>query len=158
MTFDRLWRIVRLRVRSLVAGESVDRELDQELRYHLDQQGDASVAQGMSPEEARTAALRGIGGVEQRKEECRDTRGISYIENLIRDLQLAIRQLRKQPGFTVTAIVSLALGIGANAAIFQLLNALSLRALPVRAPHELVEMRSEERRVGKECRSRWSPY
>ncbi len=141
MTFDRLRRIVRLRLRSLVSGESVDRELEEELRYHLDRQIDANIARGMTPDAARTAALRAIGGIEQRKEECRDTRGISWIENVLRDLRLAMRQLRKQPGFTLTAVVSLALGIGANTAIFQLLNALSLRTLPVRAPHELVEMR-----------------
>src|SRR5262245_22047160 len=141
MTLDRLWQIVRLRLRSLTSGASVDRELDEELGYHLDQQIDANIARGMTPDAARTAAPRAIGGIEQRKEECRDTRGISPLENVLRDLRLAIRQLRKQPGFTFTAIVSLALGIGANTAIFQLLNALSLRTQPVRAPHELVELR-----------------
>jgi predicted permease len=141
MTFDRLRHIVRLRLRSLLSGASVDRELDEELGYHLEQQVTENLARGMTPEAARTAALRAIGGVEQRKEECRDTRGISFVENLLRDLRLAIRQLGKQPGFTFTAVASLALGIGANTAIFQLLNALSLRTLPVRAPHELVEMR-----------------
>ncbi len=141
MTFDRLRQIVRLRLRSLLSGASVDRELDEELRYHLERQVDANLAAGMTPEVARTAALRAIGGVEQCKEECRDTRRTAVIENLLRDLRLAGRQLRKQPGFTFTAIASLALGIGANTAIFQLLNALSLRTLPVRAPHELVEMR-----------------
>ncbi len=140
MTVDRLWRIIRLRLRSLVSGESVDRELDEELRYHLDQLVDANIARGMTPGAARAAARRTMGGIEQRKEECRDTRGISIVENLRRDLRLSARQLRKQPGFTFTAIVSLALGIGANTAIFQLLNALSLRTLPVRAPHELVEI------------------
>jgi hypothetical protein len=138
---NRYLRIIALRLRSLFTGATVDRELDEELGYHLDRQIEANLAGGMTPDAARTAALRAIGGVEQRKEECRDTRGISPIENLVRDLRLAIRQLRKQPGFTVTAILSLALGIGANTAIFQLLNALSLRTLPVRAPHELVEMR-----------------
>jgi putative ABC transport system permease protein len=141
MGIDRLRQIVRLRLRSLFSGSSVDHELDDELRFHLEQQIDVNIARGMTPAAARTAALRAIGGVEQRKEECRDTRGVSVIENILRDLRLAIRQLRKQPGFTFTAIVSLALGIGANTAIFQLLNALSLRTLPVRAPHELVEMR-----------------
>jgi putative ABC transport system permease protein len=141
MAFDRLRRIVRLRLRSLFSGTSVDRELDEELRFHVEQQTEVNVARGMTPDAARTAALRAIGGVEQRKEQCRDMRRVSPLENVVRDLRLAIRQLRKQPGFAVTAIVSLALGIGANTAIFQLLNALSLRALPVRAPHELVEMR-----------------
>jgi putative ABC transport system permease protein len=134
-------RILALRMRSLWRGAELDRELDDELRYHLDRQIDANIARGMTPDLARTAALRAMGGVEQRKEECRDLRAVSPIENLLRDLRMGARQLRKQPGFTFTAIVSLALGIGANTAIFQLLNALSLRTLPVRAPHELVEMR-----------------
>jgi predicted permease len=141
MTLDRLRRIVRLRVTSLVAGTNADRELDEELRDHVERQIDANIAAGMTPDQARTAALRAMGGIEQRKEECRDTRRVWLVENLLRDVRLAVRQLRKQPGFTFTAIVSLALGIGANTAIFQLLNALSLRTLPVRAPHELVEMR-----------------
>ena len=150
MTLDRLRQIVRLRLRSLFSGSSVDRELDEELRYHLDRQIEANIAGGMTPERARTAALRAMGGVEQRKEECRDTRGVSPIENVLRDVRLAIRQLGKQPAFTVTAILSLALGIGANTAIFQLLNALSLRALPVRAPQELVELRlSGDGRAGR---------
>lgn len=141
MTLDRLQSLVRLRLRSLVAGASADRELDEELRDHVERQTEANIAAGMPPNAARTAASRAIGGVEQRKEECRDTRGIAVVENLVRDLRLAFRQLRKQPGFTITAIVSLALGIGANTAIFQLLNALSLRPLPVPAPYELVELR-----------------
>lgn len=140
MTVDRLRQILRLRWRSLVDGHAVDRELDDELRFHVDQQIAAHVAAGMSEEAARTAALRALGGVEQRKEECRNTRGVAWLEHLGRDLRLAIRQLAKQPSFAVAAIVSLALGIGANIAIFQLLNAVSFRTLPVRAPQELVEL------------------
>jgi putative ABC transport system permease protein len=138
---NRHLRIIALRVRSLFAGTAVDRELDDELRDHVERQTEFNIAGGMTPDTARTAALRAIGGVDRRKEECRDARGVSVIENLLRDLRLAFRQLAKQPGFVFTAIVSLALGIGANTAIFQLLNAISLRSLPVRSPHELVEMR-----------------
>ncbi|HEX6215510.1 MAG TPA: ABC transporter permease, partial [Vicinamibacterales bacterium] len=141
MTLDRLRHIVRLRLRSLVSGASADRELDEELQFHVDRQIEAHVARGMSPEDARRLALQAIGGVEQRKEQMRDARGISVVENFARDLRLAFRQLRKQPAFAFTAIASLALGIGANVAIFQLLTALSLRPLPVHAPHELVEVR-----------------
>lgn len=141
MAIDRLWQVIRLRLRSLIAGGSLDRELDDELRYHVDRQIEENLARGMTPAEARTAALRAIGGVESRKEQMRDARGISPIENPLRDLRLAARQLRKQPGFAVTAIVTLGLGIGANVAMFQLLNALTLRTLPVRAPHELAEIR-----------------
>jgi putative ABC transport system permease protein len=147
---NRLLRIIRLRLRSLWRGADLDRELDEELRYHVEEQVDANIARGMSPADARTAALRAIGGIEQRKEECRDTRRVWIIENLSRDVRMACRQMRKQPGFTVTAILSLALGIGANTAIFQLLNALSLRTLPVAAPHELVELRlTGEGRAGR---------
>src|SRR5688572_10669100 len=104
MTFDRLRQIVRLRWRSLVSGSSVDRELDEELRYHVEQQIQANLERGMTPDAARMAALRAMGGVEQRKEECRDTRRVSPIENLLRDVRLAARQLRQQPGFALTAI------------------------------------------------------
>jgi putative ABC transport system permease protein len=138
---NRRVRIIGLRLRSLISGAAVDRELDEELRFHVERQTEANVADGMTPQAARTAALRAIGGVEQRKEECRDTRRVSTIENLGRDVRMAFRQMRKQPGFTATAILSLALGIGANTAIFQLLNALSLRTLPVTAPRELAEIR-----------------
>ena len=141
MTIDRLRHILRLRLRSLFAGGAADGELDEELRFHLDQQVAEHVRRGMTPTAARTAALRAMGGVEQRKEEMRDMRGISSVENLLRDLRLAVRQLRKHPGFTFTAVASLALGIGANTAIFQLINALTLSPLPVRAPQELVEVR-----------------
>jgi putative ABC transport system permease protein len=143
MTLDRLFQIVRLRLRSLLRGTAVDRELDEELRDHIERQVEEHIARGVRPEEARTLALRALGGVEQRKEEMRDARGVSVIEYLINDLRLALRQLRKQPAFAATAILSLALGIGANTAIFQLLNAIAFRPLPVRAPHELVEVRLE---------------
>ena len=141
MAVDRLRHIVRLRLRSLVAGATADRELDEELRDHLERQTDANIASGMTREQARLAALRALGGVEQRKEEMRDARGIQAIENISRDARFALRQLRKQPGFALTAIASLALGIGANTAIFQLLTALSLRPLPVVRPYELAEIR-----------------
>jgi putative ABC transport system permease protein len=141
MALDRLWTIVRLRVRSLLKGTALDAELDEELRYHVDRQTDELVSQGVSPGEARTMALRAIGGIERRKDEMRDQRGVSLVEDVGRDLRFGLRQLRRQPGFAVTAIVSLALGIGANTAIFQLLSALSLRTLPVRAPSELTEVR-----------------
>ena len=141
MTFDRLRHVVILRLRSLFSGAALDRDLDEELRFHLDRQIGANIEQGMTPAEARTAALRAMGGVEQRKEQMRDERRVSWVENIGRDVRMAFRQMRKQPAFAATAIVSLALGIGANTAIFQLLNALSLRELSVPAPQELVEIR-----------------
>jgi predicted permease len=143
MTIERLLDIVRLRWRSLVHPQAVDRELDEELRFHLDQQIDTNLKKGMTLAEAKTHALRAIGGVELRKEQCRDERRVSLVENLARDVRMAFRQLRKQPVFTGAAIISLALGIGANTAIFQLLNAVSFRPLPVGQPNELVEVRLE---------------
>lgn len=143
MTIDRLARIVRLRLRSLGRGTALDRELDEELQYHADRLTEEHVARGLSPAEARRAALVAIGGVEQRKEACRDARGVSFVDHALRDVRLALRQLSRQPAFTVAAIVSLALGIGANTAMVQLLDALAYRALPVAAPGELVEIRLE---------------
>ena len=141
MRFDRWRYILPLRIRSLVFGADVDRDLDDELAFHLERQIEANRASGMAPADARAAAIRALGGIDQRKEECRDARGVSAIENLLRDVRIAVRQLARQPAFTAAAVLSLGLGIGANSAIFQLLNALTLRPLPVQAPHELVEVR-----------------
>src|SRR6266542_2735942 len=132
---------VPLRLRSLLRRAQVEQELDEELRYHLERQVEENIAKGMTPEEARYAALRAMGGVERRKEECRDMRRVNLIENTLQDLRYASRALRRSPGFTAVAILSLALGIGANAAIFQLLNAVRLRSLPVAKPQELAEVR-----------------
>ena len=117
-----------------------DRELDEELRDHVERQVDANIASGMTPEQARTAALRAIGGVEQRKEECRDTRGLGPFERIVADTRYAIRVLKRSPVFAVVAIASLAFGIGAFLAMFQLVDAIRLRALPVENAHELVEL------------------
>ncbi len=132
---------IPLRLRSLFRRDRVEQELDEEIRYHLVRQVEENIARGMSADEARNAALRAMGGVEQRKEECRDMRRVNYIENLLQDLQFAGRVLRRSPGFTAVAIMSLTLGIGANTAIFQLLNAVRLRSLPVPNPQELAEVR-----------------
>ncbi|HEY6402531.1 MAG TPA: ABC transporter permease [Blastocatellia bacterium] len=132
---------IPLRLRSLFRRSQVEQELDEELRYHIERQTEELIAKGMTPEEARYAALRALGGIEQRKEECRDMRRVNLIENTLQDLRYAGRTLRRSPGFTAVAILSLALGIGANTAIFQLLDAVRLRSLPVARPQELAEVR-----------------
>jgi predicted permease len=134
-TLDR----VRLRFRSLFRRQSVDLALEAELRFHLDQLIEENLASGMAPAEARLAALRTIGGIAQIQEECRDMRRVNVIENLVQDLRYGIRTLLKSPGFTAIAVLSLALGIGANTAIFSVFHAVALRLLPVERPGELVE-------------------
>jgi predicted permease len=113
-------------------------EIDKELRFHVDQQIEDNINAGMSPKEARYAALRAFGGMEQTKEQCRDIQRTRFIEEFWQDLRYGLRMLRRSPVFTAVAILSLALGIGANTAIFSLIDAVLLRMLPVENPSELV--------------------
>ncbi len=134
----RLEKMVYLRLRSLFTRSSVDQELDEELRYHIERQIEEDVAAGMSPVEARHAALRGFAGFEQRKEECRDARGLNMIDHLTQDLKFANRQLWKQPAFAATAILMLAMGLCASVAIFAFVDAALIKPLPYSHPERLV--------------------
>jgi predicted permease len=129
--------IIRLRFRSLVRRSDAEGQLDKELRFHLEQQIEENIALGMPPAEARFAALRSLGGITQIQEECRDMRRTNYIEDLWQDLQYALRTLMKTPGFTLTAVLTLALGIGATTAIFTLVHEVMLKSLPVANPDQL---------------------
>jgi predicted permease len=129
-----------LRLRSLFRRAQVEQELDEELRYHLERQIEEHIARGMAPEEARYAALRAMGGVERRKEECRDVRGVRRLEDLSQDLRYAIRTLFRNPVFSVVALLTLAIGIGSTTAIFSVVHALLLKPLPYPDSDRLVRM------------------
>ena len=137
-----------LRFRSLFRKNRVERELSDELRFHLEKLVEEKVGKGMSPQEARYAALRELGGVEQIKEECRDMRRINYIENFVQDVRYGLRQLRRSPGFTAVAIATLAMGIGANTAIFSAVYGVLLKPLPFRSPGQLVRVFEANDRAG----------
>jgi predicted permease len=127
-----------LRLRSLFRKNVVESELDEELRDHLDRLTDQNISRGMSRQEARYAALRAMDGIEQRKEQCRDTRRVRPIEDFFKDARYALRAFRRSPVFTTTAVLSLALGIGANTAIFTAVDKMLWKPLPVERPQELV--------------------
>jgi predicted permease len=133
-----LWaRRFWLRLQTLFRRDQIAHRLDDEIQFHLEQQIGENIAAGMSREEACYAALRTFGNPTVLKEDTRDTWGWLRLEQMGQDLRYAFRTLRKSAGFTATAILTLALGIGANTAIFQLLDAVRLRSLPVRAPQSL---------------------
>jgi predicted permease len=153
----RQWTKFQLRLRTAFSRAAVESELDEELRYHLERQIDEDVARGMSRREARAAALREFGGYEQKKEECRDMRGFNLLDNFMRDISFALRQLRKNLLFSATAIFMLALGICASVAIFVFVDAALLKPLPYKDPTRLLGV-YEVAEHCPQCNLSWQDY
>ena len=116
-----------MRLRSLFRKSTLERDLAEELKHHLDCEAERLVRDGMTPEEARHRALRTFGGVEQTKEQMRDSRGTRWLEEIWQDLMYGARLLRKKPAFSLVAVLMLTLGVGANTAIFSVINDLLIK-------------------------------
>jgi len=136
------------RLRALFRRRQLEADMAAELQAHLEMQEAANRAAGMSSQEAHYAARRQFGGVDQIKEQARDLRSWAWLENTVKDVRYAGRMLRKNPGFTAATVISLALCIGANTAIFSMLYALVIRPLPFQEPGQLIEIYNSFPKVG----------
>jgi hypothetical protein len=136
---------ILVRLRALLQRARVDQELDEELRFHLERDIERGIARGLSAEEARFAARRSFGNPTAATEQVRDALRWNWLDNAWSDVLHAVRMLRRSPVITSVAVLSLALGIGANTAVFTVVNAVLLKELPVRDPDRLVWVRVDER-------------
>jgi macrolide transport system ATP-binding/permease protein len=135
-----MWSDLIFRLRSLLRRTSVEKELDDELQLHLELQVEKYVKAGLAPDEARRRARIEFGGIERSREDCRDVRGTRLLEDLVQDCRYAFRTMAANKTFSVLAILSLGLGIGANTAIFSFMDAILLRSLPIPDPQSLVTL------------------
>src|SRR5437763_2251101 len=139
---------IPLRLRSVFRRQRVEQELDEELQHQLQRKMEENLAEGMTAREARRSARLDFGGLERRKEECRDARRVNWLQDTMQDVRYATRTLLRNPGFALIAILTLALGIGANTAIFSVVHSTLLEPLPFAHPEQLLELRQTEAAPG----------
>ena len=135
------------RVRDFIRAGHAERRLDKEVRFHLEMEAQKYEREGMSPHEARRAAVARFGGVDANKESVRDARGFRWLDDFIADVRYACRSLRHTPGFTGIAVVTLSIGIGATTAVFTVFNAVLLRPLPFRDAESLAVVYAQNREM-----------
>src|SRR6202049_277797 len=140
MRIEHWWFTARLRLRSILRRTRVEQELDEELRFHLEHKIEEGIARGLSPDDARYAAMRAMDGLEQRKEEMRDMRRIHWLTDFFDDARFAIRSLRRTSGLTAFVVITLALGIGMTSGTFSMVDALIFRPYPVPHPSGVVTL------------------
>src|ERR1039457_2368748 len=140
MRMEHWWFTAPLRLKSILLRGRVETELDEELQFHLERKVEEGISEGLSPDEARRRAMRAMGGLDQRKEEMRDLRGIHWLADFFDDARFAIRSLRRAPGLTAFVVVTLALGIGMTSGTFSMVDGLIFRPYPVPHPNGVVTL------------------
>src|SRR5450631_1913418 len=140
MRMEHWWFTARLRLRSILRRTRVERELDEELQFHLEHKIEEGIAKGLSPREAHYRAMRAMDGLEQRKEQMRDMRRIHWLTDFLDDAHYAIRSLRRTSGLTACVAMTLALGIGMTSGTFSMVDALIFRPYPVPHPSGVVTL------------------